>query len=79
MITVPMEVATDGIVVPMSIGSNEQNIAMGVEGGIVHSTDYNVLSNRPKIEGVLLEGDKTFEELNLQSLTNQELEAMLVL
>lgn len=79
MITVPMEVATDGIVVPMSIGSNEQNIAMGVEGVIVHSSDYNVLSNRPKIEGVLLEGDKTFEELNLQSLTNQELEAMLVL
>lgn len=79
MITVPMEVETDGIVVPMSIGSNEQNIDMGVEGGIVQSSDYNVLSNRPKIEGVLLEGDKTFEELNLQRLTNQELEAMLVL
>lgn len=79
MITIPMRIANDSIVVPMSVSSSEQNVSMGVEGGIVHSSDYNRLSNRPKIEGVLLEGDKTFEELNLQSLTNQELEAMLVL
>lgn len=43
------------------------------------TTDYNDLDNRPSIEGVVLEGDKTFEELNLQCLTNQELEAMLTL
>lgn len=46
---------------------------------VVSVNDYNDLRNKPSIEGVTLEGDKTFEELNLQSLTNQELEAMLVL
>ena len=46
---------------------------------VVSVNDYNDLRNKPSIEGVALEGDKTFEELNLQSLTNQELEAMLVL
>lgn len=79
MITIPMQVANEDIVVPMSVGSNEQNVGMGVEGGIVHSSDYNRLSNKPKIEGITLEGDKTFEDLNLQVLTNKELEDMLTL
>lgn len=79
MITIPMQIANEGIIVPMSVGSNEQNVSMGVEGGIVHSSDYNVLSNRPKIETVTLEGDKSFEDLGLSSLTNTELEAMLKL
>lgn len=79
MITIPMRIANEGIVVPMSVGSNEQNVSIGVEGVIVHSSDYNVLSNRPKIEDVTLEGDKSFEDLGLSSLTNTELEAMLTL
>ena len=40
--------------------------------------DYNKLANRPKIEGVMLVGDKTFEELHLNLITNAELENMLV-
>lgn len=39
--------------------------------------DYNKLRNKPMIEGVVLEGNKTFEELNLNILTNEELEAIL--
>lgn len=46
---------------------------------VVFVNDYEELRNKPRIEGMELIGDKTFEELNLQSLTNQELEAMLVL
>ena len=46
---------------------------------VVSVNDYNDLRNKPSIEGVTLEGDKTFEELNLQSLTNTELENMLTL
>ena len=79
MITIPMRIANEGIVVPLSVSSNEQNVSIGVEGGTVHSSDYNVLSNRPKIEDVTLEGDKSFEDLGLSSLTNTELEAMLTL
>lgn len=39
--------------------------------------DYDKLENKPKIEGVTLEGDKTYEQLNLNKLTNEELEALL--
>lgn len=39
--------------------------------------DYNVLRNHPSINTVELIGDKSFEELGLQELTNSELEAML--
>ena len=46
---------------------------------VVSVNDYNVLRNKPRIEGVELIGDKSFEELNLQRLTNTELENMLTL
>ena len=46
---------------------------------VVSVNDYEELRNKPRIEGVELIGDKTFEELNLQSLTNSELENMLTL
>lgn len=39
--------------------------------------DYNVLSNKPSIEGVTLENDKTFGALGLEALTNSEIEALL--
>ena len=41
------------------------------------TTDYELLRNKPQIEGVTLIGNKTFEELTLVSLTNEELEALL--
>lgn len=40
--------------------------------------DYNKLANRPKIEGVTLVGDKSFEQLHLNTITNSELENMLI-
>lgn len=40
-------------------------------------TSYESLTDKPSIEGVTLSGDKTFEELNLQSITNTDLENML--
>ena len=43
-----------------------------------HGTkNYNRLINKPSIEGVTLEGNKTFEELNLRPVTNAELAALL--
>lgn len=39
--------------------------------------DYNLLSNKPAIEGVTLIGNRTFIELGLISLTNFEIEDML--
>ena len=38
---------------------------------------YNDLTDRPQIEGVTLVGDKSYEDLNLQPITNSEMEDML--
>lgn len=39
--------------------------------------DYERLDNLPMIEGVTLIGNKTFPQLNMASLTNQEIEDLL--
>lgn len=41
--------------------------------------NYNDLTNKPRIEGVTLEGDKSFDELNLNAITNSEIEDLLSL
>ena len=38
---------------------------------------YNELIDLPEIEGVTLTGNKTYEQLNLQGISNMELEALL--
>ena len=42
------------------------------------TTVYSELTDKPQIEGVTLDGNQTFEELNLAGLTNRELEEMLL-
>lgn len=57
--------------------------ASGSMSGTVERTsikvtdDYMNLQNKPQIEGVTLEGDKSFAELNLNFMTNIEMEEML--
>lgn len=43
-------------------------------GGSGGSTNYNDLTNKPQIEGVTLSGNKTFPNLNLDALTNTEIQ-----
>ena len=43
---------------------------------IIHK-NYEILNNLPQIEGVTLIGNKTYEDLNLHSLTNSEIEELL--
>jgi hypothetical protein len=73
----------------LSIAENEL-VSLSIEAGeaaalsagsttVVSVNDYEELRNKPRIEGVELTGDKSFEELNLQRLTNTELENMLSL
>lgn len=38
--------------------------------------DYNNLVNKPKINAVTLVGDKSFEELGLERITNREIEEL---
>lgn len=39
--------------------------------------DYDKLGNKPSIENVVLQGDKTFSALGLNALTNSEIESLL--
>lgn len=46
----------------------------GGGGGSGGTTNYNDLTNKPSIEGVTLQGNKTFPNLNLNVLTNSEIQ-----
>ena len=48
-------------------------------GGITVTcnTDYNALENKPSIEGHVLEGDSTIQQIGVGTLTVQEIEKIL--
>ena len=41
--------------------------------------DYDLLNNKPQINSVTLQGDKSFEELGLEGISNIELEHILTI
>lgn len=53
------------------------NIAVnGGGGGSGGTTNYNALNNKPKINGVTLTGDKTLQELGIDTLTAEQMSAL---
>lgn len=44
---------------------------------ISYPTSYNQLNDKPKINDVELKGNKTFEDLGAESLTNIEIEEII--
>lgn len=48
-------------------------------GGSSGTNNYNDLINKPRIEGVTLQGNKDYEDLNLERLTNSDIESALTL
>ena len=54
---------------PISMGINRNtSISAGIRDvNVVESNDYNALRNRPMINGVLLEGDLTAEDLGINN------------
>ena len=53
------------------------DITMRESAGSSSTSNYNNLINKPCIEGEELVGNKTFEDLHMNALTNRELEALL--
>lgn len=53
--------------------SEEQLNVELLEGIPIGMDDYEVLRNLPKINGITLLGDKTFEQLGRNKITNQEI------
>lgn len=82
IITIKKVADLDGniIIVKLSEYSYElRKAASGGGGGSGGVTSYNDLTDKPSIEGVTLIGDKTHEDLNLQRITNTEIEDLLTL
>jgi hypothetical protein len=73
---------------PVTLAERDQTFQLGMTEGetfdveldsavqITPVKDYEVLDNKPQIEGVTLIGDKTFEDLNLQRVSNAEIEEL---
>ena len=53
-----------------------KTLGSGGGGGEPSISSYNDLTDKPSIEGVTLTGNKTYDELNLISITNSEIEAL---
>ena len=58
----------------VDIGDLEHDVKLVSVGGTL---DYDDLDNKPKINDVELKGNKTFENLGINTITNIELEEML--
>lgn len=52
----------------------DSDIRPVIGGGV--SSDYTKLSNKPSINGVVLEGNKTNEEIDIGRVSNLEIEEM---
>lgn len=46
-------------------------------GGGGGTTNYNLLENLPQINDVTLKGNKSFDDLGMQPLTNEQMNALL--
>ena len=46
-------------------------------GGGGGTTNYNLLTNLPQINGITLKGDKSFDDLGMQPLTNEQMDTLL--
>ena len=60
----------------MAIKKQEKVIVMKMDpysGGGIGTKDYDTLYNKPRISGIELVGDKNFDELGLEKMTNTDL------
>ena len=75
-IDIDIEINTDSSIdtdIQTSDGEIDTDIELSANG----TNDYNDLVNKPSIEGVELIGDKTLEELGVEALTPQEIDAII--
>ena len=75
-IDIDIEINTDSSIdtdVQTSDGEIDTDIELSAGG----TNNYNDLVNKPSIEGVELVGDKTLEELGVEALTPQEIDAII--
>ena len=70
---VNMQVSSDAMAIAAEV-QNSGIIGIGVSGGGSHGTnDYNALINKPKLNGVTLVDDKSFDDIALHTISTAEL------
>ena len=79
------------LTVGAQLSNNQINASANVSGNVTaqatlinkmevnNVSDYNRLNNKPLINSVTLQGDKSFEELGLEGISNLELEHILTI
>ena len=75
-IDIDIEINTDSSI-DTDIQTSDGEIDTDIELSAGGTNDYNDLVNKPSIEGVELVGDKTLEELGVEALTPQEIDAII--
>ena len=68
------------VLVSVEVESNTHEYEIGIQENIEligGTNDYDKLKNKPKINGVELIKNKSFSDLGMNNITNQELEDML--
>ena len=68
------------VLVSVDVESNTHEYEIGIQENIEligGTNDYDKLKNKPKINGVELIKNKSFSDLGMNNITNQELEDML--
>lgn len=68
------------VLVSVEVESNTHEYEIGIQENIEltgGTNDYNKLKNKPQINGVELIRNKSFSDLGMNNITNQELEDML--
>lgn len=73
--TSTMEVMNGKDGITPHIGENNHWYIGNTDTGIIASTtnDYNAMTNQPSINDIVLSGNKTFNDLGLDPLTNTEI------
>lgn len=54
----------------------ERDISFSIEGRVIETGNYDKLINKPSINEVVLQGNKTFEDLGDHNLTNIEIKTI---
>lgn len=68
-------------ILDISINTENENVEIGIEDSDRVPTgsvgDYNKLVNKPKIEGIELKDNKSFEDLGLSKISNIQIDELL--
>jgi hypothetical protein len=73
-INIELQIESKQFETEVEIDSTNFEATVEIDGKII---SYNEMINKPKINGVLLVGDKTSEDLGIEAITIEELEEML--